>query len=107
MPRDTTPAYVVEVTTPAHRWTPAEWRARKRGPLPGYGQPTDANLARYVKAFEDSTKPGGVNAHLGETRVTRASIRRNTPGADPVASYTAPPAPAGPMFTVVAGGQHL
>lgn len=104
MPRDTTPAYVVDVITPGRRWTPYEWRVRRRGQVPGYGQPTGANLARHVRSFEDSTKPGGVNAHLGVTRVTRAVIRRNYPGADPVAIYTAPPAP---MFAVVAGGEHL
>jgi hypothetical protein len=102
MARDTTPAYVVEVSTPGYRWTPAEWRVRTRGQLPGYGKPTDANLAAFVRRFEESSRPGGVNAHLGATRVASAQVRRNTFGGDTVATYQADPEP---LFTVVGGAE--
>jgi hypothetical protein len=92
MPRDTTPTYVVEIRTTGHGWTPAPWHCGRNG------RPTEANLALYVGDLEKSTAPGGCNAHLGETTVTRAWIRRNSIGGATVASYAAAPAP---MFEVV------
>ncbi len=56
--------------------TPAEWRTRARGSAPSFGKPTAANLAAYVKAFEDSTAPDGCNAHIGPRRVISAKIVR-------------------------------
>lgn len=93
MARDPAPTtYVVELNTPGYRYTPASWNCRQ------YGRPTAANLAAHVKGFEDSTRPGGVNAHLGFTSVSSARIRRNQYAGDVVAEYTAP---ARPLFTVV------
>ena len=98
MARDTATAYVVDISTPGYRWTPAAWNCRTMG------RPTAANLRRHVEGFEASTRPGGVNAHLGATLVTRASIRRNALGGAVVATYEPPPAPA---FAVIAGGENL
>jgi len=77
-----------------HRCTPAEWRTRSRGQLPGYGKPTEENLAAYVRHFENSTKVGGCNAHLGTTVVFSASVRDHRTG-QVVATYR------GPSFVVV------
>lgn len=104
MGRTSTPTYVVEIEMPGYRYAPAAWRVSSAVNAPGYGKPTDANLARYVEKFEESTRPGGVNAHLGFQRVTTARIRRNTSNGGfrggVIATYTAPPRP---MFEVVAG----
>ena len=59
------------------------------------GRPTDASLAEYVRQFEASTEPGGVNAHLGREFVTSAYVKRQRTG-ERVATYTAP------MFQVIA-----
>lgn len=64
-------------------YTPFAWRVKESG------RPTDENLAAYVQAFEDSTKPGGVNAHLGREVVSSAKVRRQSTG-EVVATYTAP-----------------
>jgi hypothetical protein len=94
MARDPAPtAYAVDMTVPGYRYSPASWHCKRNG------RPTAANLAAYVASFEASTMPGGVNAHLGATRVASARIRRNTYAGDTVATYA--PAPQ-PMFTVVA-----
>lgn len=69
--------------------TPSEWRTRERVNAPGYGTPNAENLATYIKKFEDSTKPGGVNEHLGVTVVTSALIKRQATGAI-LATYTGP-----------------
>jgi hypothetical protein len=81
MGRSTTPRYVVEMSG---GFTAAAWRVRQDG------RPTDANLARYVAGFEASTAPGGVNAHLGTTRVRSAKVRENSYGGEVVARYQAP-----------------
>ena len=97
MERTATSKYAVSITVPGYQYSLASWRCNESG------RPTDANLARYVAAFEASTRPGGCNAHLGEQHVSSASVRVNsgTNGAV-VARYQAP---ARPLFTVVAG--HL
>lgn len=74
--------------------TPAEWRVRSRGQIPGYGKPTEANLAKHVEAFETSTKPGGPNEHLGTTIVWAAHIKDQLTGKI-LATYR------GPSFVVV------
>lgn len=79
-----TPAYIVEMTTKdattgaLYTYTPApEWYARKRGMRPADGQPRDCSaLARYVARFEECTRPGGVNAHLGAQTVISARVVR-------------------------------
>ena len=57
------------------RWTTTqEWRTRAQGRIPGYGQPTPENIRKHVEAFERSTQPGGVNAHVGAQQVTEAWV---------------------------------
>lgn len=63
--------------------TPTEWLPRARvtynGPCPTvHGKPSNKALAARVKAWEDATKPGGVNAHIGETKVLSAKIVRQS-----------------------------
>lgn len=74
MGRSYTPRYVCEIVVPGTYHTPMSWDVKSRYGARGYGKPTDANLKKYVEGFEASTKPGGVNAHLGETIVTSARI---------------------------------
>lgn len=62
-------------------WTPAEWRIRRRGQIPGQGRPTVENIKRHCLAVEASTQPGGVNAHLGATRILRAWVVDHETGA--------------------------
>lgn len=84
MGRTTTPAYVVQIADGRYRYAGSAWVVATDG------KPTEANLRRYVESFEASTRPGGANAHLGEVRVLRASIRRNVPAGQTVATYQAP-----------------
>ena len=70
MGKPITPKYRVESTG----WGSYGWQARRRGQLAGWGKPTDSNLARHVRELEASTEPGGVNEHLGVTRIARAEI---------------------------------
>jgi hypothetical protein len=64
--------------------TPTAWNVRRDG------APTDANLRSYVHGLEASTLQGGVNEHLGVTRVLAAQLVHQGTGAV-VATY-APPA---------------
>jgi hypothetical protein len=85
MGRVTTPTYRLEYagrTRAVRNWyfTPAVWHARKSTNVASDGRPTDANLYRWVRAFERSTYPGEPNAHLGITTVTRACIIRQSSG---------------------------
>jgi hypothetical protein len=67
-----------------------EWRCRRRGPVAGYGQPTEANLEKWVERFNAALKPGGCNEHLGDrARVTRASVRDQFSG-EVLATYEVP-----------------
>lgn len=83
MGRSRTPPYRIEYVAAYFRdrdhWekigmTPGGWDSKH------YGKPTTANLERVIKSFELSSKPGGVNAHLGEMQVTRARIVRQKDG---------------------------
>lgn len=67
--------------------TPCAWRRPD-------GRPTAANLERHVRGFEESTLPGGVNAHCGITRVGSARLVRQADG-EVMATY------APPMFEAV------
>jgi hypothetical protein len=78
--RDTTPTYVVQISDGVHYYTASAWRVTSRTQVRADGRPTTANLKRYVESFEASTRPGGVNAHLGETTVKRARINHNITG---------------------------
>lgn len=83
MGRSTTPTYRVEfqIASPARiGWTPMRWDGKHLGRV------SDANLAKMVKVYEDATKPGGVNAHLGETTIAAARVIRQATG-DVVATF--------------------
>lgn len=84
----TTPAYRIEISATGGSYTPAGWNAKHSG------RPTAANLARYVEGLEESTREGGVNAHLGATVVWSAKIIRQATG-DTVATYN------GPLFAAI------
>lgn len=76
-----TPTYRVELRLLGSHATPAAW------PTKHAGRPTDATLARYVADFEESTRPGGVNEHLGEEFVIGAEVVRQATG-ETVATFT-------------------
>jgi hypothetical protein len=69
------PPAPVKTRTPKYRleyldlgkdsWTSAAWSG---------GRPTAKRLARHILVLERSTLPGGVNAHLGPTRIYKARI---------------------------------
>lgn len=67
MGRSFTPQYAVEFKTDNGRWTPQGWR----------GRATPARLRQFCLDYEASTQPGGVNAHLGATRILAARIVTN------------------------------
>jgi hypothetical protein len=67
------------------------------------GRPTAANLQKFVESFEASTRPGGVNAHLGATTVTKAMIMLNDGSRKLVAEYEAPKAP---LFMLITTDHH-
>jgi hypothetical protein len=58
--------------------TPMEYRPRpwKLGckVVPADGPLTEAGLRAFCERFEASTAPGGVNAHLGQTRILSAAL---------------------------------
>ena len=83
--------YTVQVIVRGVQNTPSEWRTRSRlnGVVPAHGAPTAANLAAYVRKYEESTLPGGCNAHLGVTKVARAVIV-NQQTRETIANYVAP-----------------
>lgn len=101
MGRSYTPKYVIRLETVRSRLgevylTNMEWRAKDAG------SPTVANIGKWVEKFEESMKPGGVNAHLGYDPVLRAEVVYNRSRgllvAEWVRSRDAKPAP---MFEVV------
>ncbi len=84
-----TPPYVVRITTdPVALCSSAEWRCRRRGTLIPHGKPTAENLRVYCAVFEESTKPGGCNAHIGPHRIVTAEIVDQRTGSV-VATYQA------------------
>jgi hypothetical protein len=67
--------YVIHYTVKdGSYWTPHEWYARKRNQRPGDGKPTEENIAKHCRHMEASTLPGGVNAHIGKTKMLSAYI---------------------------------
>jgi len=67
--------YVIHYTVKDNSyWTPCEWYARKRGQRPADGKPTPANIAKHCAHMEASTLPGGVNAHIGKTKILSAYV---------------------------------
>jgi hypothetical protein len=81
------PGYACRLYVPGYLYSPMIWRVKRRGKTPGYGQPTDANLAKYIADFEQDCLTG-VNQHLGAQKVKRATIINQTTG-DVVARYEA------------------
>ncbi len=79
--------YTVEVATDNGHWTPCEWRVRSRGRIPADGQPSTANLKAWALGYEASTQPGGVNDHIGPTKILAAQIRDQRTGSI-CATYT-------------------
>ena len=77
MGRSITPKYRVETVCVGSMNTPCAWR-------PEYGQPTEANLAEYVRRTNESVKPGGCNEHIGRafgverSMVIKATIIRQS-----------------------------
>ena len=66
--------YVVHFNVDRGFWTPSEWRARREHQIPGYGAPTNENLAKHIAVVERATLPGGVNEHIGPTKILNARI---------------------------------
>jgi hypothetical protein len=86
MGRIVTPTYRVEVFFTNGTFTSAAWHTRSPYGRAD-GRPTEANLKRYCDALEQSSLPGGCNAHCGEIRISSANIIRQDTGRV-VASYT-------------------
>jgi len=67
--------------------TPMCWFVKDKG------KPTRDNLIKYVKSFNESLKPGGVNEHLAkaygieEARIDRARISENVRDGAVIAEY--------------------
>ena len=83
-----------KTTTPPYRlvWTErttlgtteqhtTSWSAKE----PGKGKATAENAIRYLRHYENSTKAGGYNSHIGERRVISFSLINQKTG-NPVAS---------------------
>lgn len=96
--RDTTTKYQVRLKVSGYGFPPMSWNCKRDG------RPTAANLQKFVESFEASTREGGVNAHLGATKVTRAAIMLNDGSRKLVAEYEAPRAP---LFMFVTTDHHL
>jgi hypothetical protein len=91
MGRSYTPKYRVKVTAVGAHLTDFIWNRE-------YGRVGEANLKKFVAAYNESFEPGGCNFHGdGETtviRITAAVIIRQSDD-EVIATYTAP------MFEVV------
>lgn len=81
MGRSFTPKYAVEYLVDRGTWTPAGWISRDRG------KPSAENLARDVVRQEAATRVGGVNEHIGPTRILAAKIVGNRGERTLVAGY--------------------
>ena len=90
MSRDRAIRFVLHVVIdqPGRAWTPSEWRVKTRGQVVGYGKPTTENIKAHCQVVEGSTQPGGVNEHLGVTKIIRAWIVDQEIG-EKVAEYVA------------------
>lgn len=82
--RSTTPKYVVDVELKNPRWrsTSSAWKVKE------YGKAEEKNLAKWVKMFNKSVKPGGVNDHLGDDHIIIwAGLRTNKVGDPYIAEW--------------------
>ena len=101
MGRTLTAKYQIRLNTVGPALMPMSWNCRTTG------RPTEANIRKFVKGWEDSTLPGGVNAHLGVDVVLSAKILLNDGSGTVVAEYKREPI-GGAMFeTVTEYTQHL
>jgi hypothetical protein len=95
MGKTTTTKYQIRIEVksgPGHM--PMSWNCKRDG------RPTEANLRRWVESYEASTRPGGVNAHLGPETITRARILLNDGSGKLVAEYK-PEIIGGALFQTV------
>ena len=82
--RSSTPKYVVDCKLRSPKWANSGsiWKVKD------YGKPTEANLAKYAKRYNDSLKPGQVNDHLGKDHeAIWLGIRENYAGASYIAEW--------------------
>ncbi len=87
--------YSVSFVTVTGGMTPAGWRERRQGQIPGDGKPNAANLAKYIETMNVSFLPGGVNEHVGARgRIVSAKLRDHYSNSI-IAEWSAP------MFQVV------
>lgn len=83
MGKSITPTYRIEMKVSRGVVTPAAW------PTKHLGRPTEDTLRQYVQVWEDSTKDGGCNSHLGFTFIREAKVYRQGTG-ECVAVYRLP-----------------
>jgi hypothetical protein len=81
MGKSITPTFRVEMKLLGSAPVVCSW------PTKHVGRPSDTTLAQYVRDFENSTMPGGVNEHLGAEFVDSAVVIRQATG-EVVATYT-------------------
>jgi len=82
--RSMTPKYVVDWKLRSPKWhtDATAWSVKD------YGKPTEANLTKYAKRYNDSLKAGGVNDHLGKDHeVLWMGLRENYAGAPYIAEW--------------------
>jgi hypothetical protein len=65
--------YQIAITVDNGRWTPSGWSPKDKGP----NVRTADGLRQWVKDAEDSTMPGGVNSHIGPTKILKAVVSRS------------------------------
>lgn len=76
------------VGSDGHKYeTTFSWFVRTTVHHTGHGTPSDANLRKFVRHYEQSTQAGGCNAHIGPIDITKACIRRNDADGNLMAVY--------------------
>ena len=72
---------IVKIRALRGNYSPMKWHTRKEKGASGCdGKPTEVNLVQWVQRFEESQKPGGVNAHVGPDIVLEAEIYNQKTG---------------------------
>jgi len=78
----TGPAYVVDVKIKKGTMSPLAWDMKR------FGKPSKQGLAKMIKSYNDSMKPGGANEHLGKnSMIVWAGVRKNAPNEKPMAEW--------------------
>jgi hypothetical protein len=93
--RDRTTKYQIQLDIPGCQILPMSWNCKRDG------RPNTANIRKFVRSWEDSTRPGGVNSHLGRTNIRAATILLNDGSLTRVVTYEAPgvhKAPGGSVY---------